>query len=97
MNRSSSPVVERENLNDLTMNLIKIERVHYLSGKEEVREGLVLYVNPDDIQSISGEKSLRGDFMEYELTMKNRTSYRISEACAMNILKLNKKDHEQPL
>lgn len=79
------------------MNLIKIERVHYLSGKEDLQEGLVLYVNPDDIQSISGEKSLRGDFMMYELTMKNGTSYYFSEACAMNILKLNKKDYEQPL
>lgn len=79
------------------MNLIKIERVHYRSGKEELREGLVLYVNPDDIQSISGEKSIRGDFMLYELTMKNGTSYSVSEACAMNILKLNKKGHEQPL
>ena len=79
------------------MNLIKIERVNYLSGKEEVAEGLELYVSPDDIQSVSGEKSLRGDFRMYELTMRNGTSYRIPEAFAMNIPGLNRKDHEQPL
>ena len=89
MNRKSSPFVERVNLNDLTMNLIKLELVGYDNKSKPVPMKSEVYINEAFLLGVSkNAKKLADNKYEfcYEAHLTDNRDFDISEECFNRIV-----------